>query len=39
MNRKPIKTASDIQARSKIYSNSIDLWKNYEKYLGKFLKD
>ena len=23
MNRKPIKTASDIQARSKIYSNSI----------------
>ena len=36
MNRKPIKTASDIQARSKIYSNSIDFWKNYEKYLNEY---
>ena len=36
MNKKPIKTASDIQARSKIYSNSIDFWKNYEKYLNAY---
>ena len=36
MNKKPIKTASDIQARSKIYSSSIDFWKNYEKYLKEY---
>ena len=29
-NKKPIKTASDIQARSKIYNTSINSWKNYE---------
>ena len=34
-NKKPIRTASDIQARSKIYNTSIDLWKNYKKYLGQ----
>jgi hypothetical protein len=38
-NKRPIKTASDVQARSKIYTNSIDSWKNYEKYLkGDFAK-
>ena len=32
-NKRPIKTASDYQARSKIYSSSIDSWKNYKRYL------
>ena len=35
-NKRPIKTASDVQARKKIYKSSIDLWKNYEKYLNDF---
>ena len=37
-NRRPIKTASDIQVRSKIYKSSINSWKNYEKYLLKYFK-
>ena len=32
-NKRVIKTASDIQARNKIYTSSVDSWKNYEKYL------
>tara|TARA_Y100000590_G_scaffold344886_1_gene394404 strand:+ start:123 stop:1691 length:1569 start_codon:yes stop_codon:yes gene_type:complete len=32
-NKRPIKTASNSQARSKIYNKSIDSWKRYEKYL------
>ena len=35
-NKRAIKTASDIQARSKIYNTSIDSWKNYGKYLNKY---
>ena len=35
-NKRPIKTASAVQARSKIYNSSIDSWKNYEKYLNKY---
>jgi len=35
-NSRPIKTASDTQARSKIYNTSINYWKNYEKNLGKY---
>ena len=35
-NKRPIRTASDIQARSKIYKTSIDSWKNYDKYLSKY---
>ena len=35
-NTKPIKTASDIQARSKIYKTSINTWKNYDKYLSEY---
>ena len=35
-NKRPIQTASDVQARSKIYNDSIDSWKNYEKYLSKY---
>jgi len=35
-NKRPIKTASDVQARSRIYTSSIDSWKNYEKYLSKY---
>ena len=31
-NKRVIKTASDIQARNKIYTSSVDSWKNYEKY-------
>ena len=37
-NKKPIKTASDIQARSKFYSSSIDSWKNYKKFLNKYFQ-
>ena len=37
-NKRPIKTASDIQARKKIYTNSVDSWKNYEKNLGEVFK-
>ena len=35
-NKKPIRTASDIQARSKIYNTSINSWKNYETYLKEY---
>ena len=35
-NKRPIKTASDIQARKKIYKTSINSWKNYEKHLRDF---
>ena len=31
-NKRVIKTASDTQARKKIYKNSINVWKNYEKH-------
>ena len=37
-NKRPVKTASDFQSRNKIYSSSIGLWKNYEKYLFKKFK-
>ena len=32
-NKRIVKTASDVQARNKIYTSSVDSWKNYEKYL------
>ena len=35
-NSRPIKTASDTQARTKIYSKSINSWKNYETHLKDF---
>ena len=35
-NKRPIKTASNIQARKKIYKSAIDSWKNYESYLKDF---
>ena len=35
-NKRVIKTASDTQVRNKIYKTSIDLWKNYEKFLNKY---
>ena len=31
-NKRAIKTASDVQARNKIYSSSINSWMNYHKY-------
>ena len=37
-NQRPIKTASDTQARRKIYKSSVDSWKNYEKNLGEVFK-
>ena len=37
-NKRPIRTASDTQARSKIYNSSLNTWKNYEKYLINDLK-
>jgi hypothetical protein len=36
-NKRTIKTASDTQARSKIYKKSKGSWKNYEKYLKRYL--
>ena len=33
MNKRQIKTASDVQARQKIYKSSINSWNNYNKYL------
>jgi len=35
-NKRPIKTASDTQVRSKIYNKSINLWKKYEKHLANY---
>jgi len=35
-NKRPIKTASDTQAREKIYKSSVDSWKNYKKYINMF---
>ena len=35
-NKRVIKTASDIQARNKIYNSSIDSWKKYEKHLKRY---
>ena len=35
-NKRPIKTASDVQARRKIYNTSIGSWKNYSEYLEKY---
>ena len=37
-NNRSIKTASDIQARQKIYSSSINKWKNYSKQLDSYFK-
>ena len=34
-NSRPINTASDIQARSKIYKSSINSWKKYDKFIAK----
>ncbi len=35
-NKRAIRTASDIQARNKIYKTSIDSWKNYQKHVNKY---
>ena len=37
-NKRPIKTASDTQARQQIYRSSINSWKNYEKNLKKLFE-
>jgi hypothetical protein len=37
-NKRSIKTASDIQARQKIYSSSVDSWKRYEKFLKPYFE-
>ena len=34
-NMRPVKSASDVQVRSKIYNSSIESWKNYDKYLNE----
>ena len=38
-NKRPIKTASNTQARAKIYKSSIDSWKNYSHNLKDFFKE
>ena len=35
-NKRIIKTASDVQARNKIYNSSVNSWKNYDKYIKKY---
>ena len=35
-NSRPINTASDIQARSKIYKSSVNTWKKYNKFIDKY---
>ena len=37
-NKRAIKTASDTQARKRIYKSSVDSWKNYKKYLVDVFK-
>ena len=37
-NKRLVKTASDVQIRKKIYTSSIDVWKNYEKHLKKIFE-
>ena len=34
-NKRSIKTASDTQARKKLYKSSVKSWKDYEKYVNK----
>jgi tetratricopeptide (TPR) repeat protein len=36
-NKRPIKTASDVQVRNKIYKTSVSSWKKYDAQLSKFL--
>ena len=38
-NKRHVKTASDIQVRSKIYSSSINSWKKFEKFLSKYFNN
>ena len=38
-NKRPIKTASDTQARRQIYKTSVNLWKKYEKNLEEYFLD
>jgi len=38
-NKRTIKTASDVQARSKIYKSSVGSWKNYKKHMNIFFKN
>ncbi len=38
-NKRLIKTASDVQARNKIYEKSLNLWKNYSKSLDPYFKN
>ena len=33
-NKRQIKTASDVQARKKIYKTSVESWKNYESFVS-----
>ncbi len=35
-NKKPIKTASDVQAREKIYTKSVNSWENYKIFFEDF---
>ena len=37
-NKRIIKTASDVQARNKIYNSSVNSWKNYENHLKKYFE-
>jgi len=37
-NKRIIKTASDFQARNKIFNNSLNSWKNYSNFLDPYFK-
>ena len=38
-NKRSIKTASDTQVRNKMYSASINTWKNYRLHVNKFFNN
>ena len=38
-NKRPVHTASDVQARKKIFTSSINIWKNYQIYLNDHFKN
>ena len=34
-NKRPVKTASQLQVKKDIYSGSSQVWKNFEPFIGK----
>ena len=38
-NKRIVKTASDTQVRNKMYTKSINSWKNYDKFFSKYFDE